>query len=568
MSLYGNVKKVGSSTFQFDRQYNTRSAMDNAAATDGVYIGRYVLVEYGQRWVDTEGKNIDYTLIENQGAARLEGVVQSESFTNNANTDLQKYGATYDSTVWQKIYSDGTDKYIMVAELNAVTPRIEFIQEKPYLYRAPQEGEQQTDGIYYGTIDTNGYLVNAVEVKGAVEEFKKPSFDLGLDTELSYLLHLPTAVNLEVSNDTIDINSKGFDVAYSYGEKDKPSTIKWIPQGLNVDAQGNLTADSEVDTQKLYMNLTAFGDVMNTLYDLLYGKPNATPAELATGVLRPYFQQYRAQITESNRERTGVQVMVYNNNGELVPLQVETYKYDPVHAAITNITVDGNIGESQLIPEKIDIAKAGSDNLIFDPETDIYPLDENGTSIIQVCYQVGDEYFRYDKNSHSNPPNRYFYDTRVEPIKPLEFIIPDVNGDTDNKEWMQDIPDLNEILKNNTLGLASVLQRLFGYKDPFTGTVKYYLYNNWEAQANDDSSDPCIYNKPKVICGNIDEYNLINENDVYNDSIKYYTLSNDKYVEFQGDEDSWNENKNSLYTKVVNGDYKTDFLTWQIIPAT
>ena len=284
MSLYGNVKKVGSSTFQFDRQYNTRVAMDQAAATDGVYIGRYVLVEYGQRWVDTEGKNINYTLIENQGAARLEGVVQSDSFTNNANTDLQKYGATYDSTVWQKIYSDGTDKYIMVAELNAVTPRIEFIQEKPYLYRAPQEGEQQTDGIYYGTIDANGYLANAVEVKGAVEEFKKPSFDLGLDTELSYLLHLPTAVNLEVSNDTIDINSKGFDVAYSYGEKDKPSTIKWIPQGLNVDAQGNLTADSEVDTQKLYMNLTAFGDVMNTLYDLLYGKPNATPAELATGV--------------------------------------------------------------------------------------------------------------------------------------------------------------------------------------------------------------------------------------------------------------------------------------------
>ena len=50
MSLYGNVKKIGSASFQFDRIYANRDAMDKAASSDGVYAGRYVLVEYGERF--------------------------------------------------------------------------------------------------------------------------------------------------------------------------------------------------------------------------------------------------------------------------------------------------------------------------------------------------------------------------------------------------------------------------------------------------------------------------------------------------------------------------------------
>jgi hypothetical protein len=50
MSLYGNVKKIGSASFQFDRKYNNRKQMDDLARVDGVYAGRYVLVEYGERF--------------------------------------------------------------------------------------------------------------------------------------------------------------------------------------------------------------------------------------------------------------------------------------------------------------------------------------------------------------------------------------------------------------------------------------------------------------------------------------------------------------------------------------
>jgi hypothetical protein len=50
LSIYGNVKRIGSSTFQFDRVYNNRVEMDSNISTDGVYTGRYVLIEYGERY--------------------------------------------------------------------------------------------------------------------------------------------------------------------------------------------------------------------------------------------------------------------------------------------------------------------------------------------------------------------------------------------------------------------------------------------------------------------------------------------------------------------------------------
>ena len=46
MSFYGNIKRVQSSPYVFDKYYPSRRAMENAAAYDNVYVGRYVLVKY------------------------------------------------------------------------------------------------------------------------------------------------------------------------------------------------------------------------------------------------------------------------------------------------------------------------------------------------------------------------------------------------------------------------------------------------------------------------------------------------------------------------------------------
>jgi hypothetical protein len=45
-SFYGNISNTARTSFQFDRTYANRVEMENAKSTDGVYAGRYVLVEY------------------------------------------------------------------------------------------------------------------------------------------------------------------------------------------------------------------------------------------------------------------------------------------------------------------------------------------------------------------------------------------------------------------------------------------------------------------------------------------------------------------------------------------
>ena len=46
MGFYGNITSVNKSTFQFDKIYANRFEMDANCETDGVFIGRFVLVDY------------------------------------------------------------------------------------------------------------------------------------------------------------------------------------------------------------------------------------------------------------------------------------------------------------------------------------------------------------------------------------------------------------------------------------------------------------------------------------------------------------------------------------------
>ena len=46
MSFYGNVATTNQSQFTFDKTYPNRYTMEQNISLDGIYIGRYVLVEY------------------------------------------------------------------------------------------------------------------------------------------------------------------------------------------------------------------------------------------------------------------------------------------------------------------------------------------------------------------------------------------------------------------------------------------------------------------------------------------------------------------------------------------
>lgn len=222
MGFYGNITNTSRTQFQFDKTYPNRATMDNSAKSDGVYIGRYVLVEYdtkfaadwateayqktreinGQNVIEFFGNDktdaasrflygagnivkdkyirIPATYEDTDGTIRIhnldnpgalsdiiylitgEGVndnpavtkiseVKDSPYNENYNIDINKYGPSrgYDSTVWQKVYADEQERYVMVAELNTVVPSFGVSPDAPTLSPTAPHFDADSTNVYY-----------------------------------------------------------------------------------------------------------------------------------------------------------------------------------------------------------------------------------------------------------------------------------------------------------------------------------------------------------------------------------------------------------------------------------
>ena len=61
MGFYGNLNNAKKASFQFDHIYPNRTTMDAECENDGVYVGRYVLVDYNTYEEPQENKELHYT---------------------------------------------------------------------------------------------------------------------------------------------------------------------------------------------------------------------------------------------------------------------------------------------------------------------------------------------------------------------------------------------------------------------------------------------------------------------------------------------------------------------------
>lgn len=119
--FYGNITDTSQKIFQFDRIFPNRKTMDEAAAAgaDGIFTGHFVLVKYNS--------NGNYVLQDGR---------HDNEYSENYLIDQEKYGEEfdirgYDATVWQKIYSNGVNKFISIATLNGLMPTIELNMIEP-----------------------------------------------------------------------------------------------------------------------------------------------------------------------------------------------------------------------------------------------------------------------------------------------------------------------------------------------------------------------------------------------------------------------------------------------------
>lgn len=325
MGFYGNITNTSKTTFTFDKIYKNRQEMDLAAKTDGVFLGRYVLVEYGMTANQYIVGYLDNGLMYDDPTNRdpehiipwelnkivkvyqynrwyLYQATQSGSsqrwtsrgqFTNdrkddaeykvNYDIDYPVYGRGYDSTVWIKQYLDNEEKYVQIAELNTVVPIFSIcplLPEDPYI-KAENVVYEPNKYYYY----TNGtYVLDGNETQTAGRVYYNQS-DIppsvvadSTSTNLLYKLMVPTNYQLDLDDNQIYFNKEGFDSTKRHYDSSGNDVIKYALSSSKYDNYYDVEQDgitgqmSGNDRKSLVINLPSLGNAVCDTYDLLYGE--------------------------------------------------------------------------------------------------------------------------------------------------------------------------------------------------------------------------------------------------------------------------------------------------------
>ena len=260
MGFYGNIQNSNKTAFTFDLIYHSRLTMVNHANDDGVFLGRYVLVDYDEtavlayynsadKWfyndkslllphkilnpkfnIIYEVANEDYPVdqprffyyrpkgfYEENSPAQFEPIsikitdgtgdtidaVSISPYAVSHTLDVREFGRGYDSTVWQKVFDNGKYKYVLVAELNAKVPNFRLIADHP------------------------------------TETPVAPYFDRD-STTMDYYLHLSSSYGNRVKavkdnnlKDRSDEKMTRYDISYDYTDESNPT---WSEKSSEYDA--------------------------------------------------------------------------------------------------------------------------------------------------------------------------------------------------------------------------------------------------------------------------------------------------------------------------------------------
>lgn len=344
MSLYGLERRTNFSPFQFDKIYKSRMQMDQQKTTDGIYIGRYILISYGEekfkreennnqstendnnsylRYVTVHDDNLEYnaddenihSITLDQTDLDINSIIATnfqEDFKENLKKDLEEYGNSYHNTVWMKVYRNSKEDYIMIAELDA---------------KAPQLDIETTDPAIKAFTNANGSIM----VNDQTEEtWQEPYFDYTKSSDLSYTLKMPKTHRYKVKS--VNCNEAGFnyqnrsaglvtqsDILNNIGINN--NNIYW--QYYNEDSSVPVNSGSSADGKELHMDLPALGQMASLLYDILFGIPNTADG---TGERPGTSIESIQQIIENDTPNEGLLLLIHNlfANGKWQPDWVES----------------------------------------------------------------------------------------------------------------------------------------------------------------------------------------------------------------------------------------------------
>lgn len=339
MGFYGNITNTSKTQFQFDKIYSNRYDMERSIGFDGIYAGRYVLVEYDQElnrddylhiyiingviykedkadynlqvrpsdvndgelvWTSTVATdnstgvvhtNITFYQVsvvkDTIKLTELVSSIDGPVYTVNYNIDVKKYGAGrgYDSTVWQKTYMDGVEKYIMIAELNNVVPTFDVSADAPTTTPLVPHFDTQSTDIYYKLHWQPAWGFRIAEGGGDTKKLSSVDANSGLypsDAKVQYDVSTYNASTGKTTTSTIPyngaifFNKDGFDdKKHTYYENEKFSDeIAIRPSGVSGNKYNKHNGTSDVETapdiQEIRMILPSLGNALCTIWDKIY----------------------------------------------------------------------------------------------------------------------------------------------------------------------------------------------------------------------------------------------------------------------------------------------------------
>lgn len=274
MGFYGNITNTSRTQFQFDKIYPSRRVMEESMNGDGVFVGRYVLVEYdsdvtnvykqqlyrkdGEYYGDNKEfyylyvdadcitkvqyKNATeddtsinygvngseaykgaiayvveggedprretsfYQCVGQDGAyAVFQYIDDNSNYVFNYSQDKEwatekgysDVGRGWDSTVWQKVYVSGVERYVMIAELNSVVPTFDISADAPSISPMTPHFDENSTNVYYNLhwqpqwgirvkSAYNDLKGDVLEDSGATDELVRPILLSSVDDNISY----------------------------------------------------------------------------------------------------------------------------------------------------------------------------------------------------------------------------------------------------------------------------------------------------------------------------------------------------------------------------------------------
>ncbi len=332
MGFYGNITNTSKTTFTFDKIYSNRLQMDNSCTSDGIFLGRYVLVEYGLpatqylvgyldnkimyddpsdrsdshiilcengKLVKVKRSNQWYLYVGNVTASGTKewkyltritnDRVDDEQYNLNYQIDYPVYGRGYDSTVWIKQYINNQETYVQIAELNTVVPNFSIyplLPQDPYIAVDDASVVYQPGKYYYYDEADSHYKLdnNDIKTEGRVyylESELGPAITADQSsTNLLYKLRVPTNFQLDLDDNNIYYNKEGFSKTKRSYDNTTENSINYKLSQSGYRFYYNVEQDNVVgepiedgyDRKSLVVKLPALGNAVCDTYDLLYGQ--------------------------------------------------------------------------------------------------------------------------------------------------------------------------------------------------------------------------------------------------------------------------------------------------------